>query len=36
MLQKVILEIKFIFFAINLHFDPYKSFLEILYGLFHI
>lgn len=34
MVSKVIFEIKFISIAINLYFDPHKSFLEIFYVCF--
>ena len=36
MLSKVTLEIKFVSIAINLRFDPQKSFLEIFNSLFQI
>lgn len=36
MVSKVIFKIKFISIAINLHFGPHKSFLEIFYGLSEI
>lgn len=36
MLSKVTLEIKYVSIAINFHFDPHKSFLEIFQSLFQI